>query len=201
MDGASSFAEQARGATFDLAGDEAIADRKKRQLNWDKKKKRFIKGDGIGADNVKLVKTESGIRLPATYRSGRFDEWKARSRISLPKIGEAENERIHDPRRVGRGGKRFKHNKVVDPQPLDKLRTDYERKLRQMKKSAEGDVELKPPTASGRGKIRKRLGARSFEKIKTDLKTVEQIRKMRKAAEKKKAKNARPSRRGEKGRR
>jgi DBP10CT (NUC160) domain len=42
--------------------------------NWDKKKKKFVKGNGTGANNVKLVRTENGTRLPATYRSGRFDE-------------------------------------------------------------------------------------------------------------------------------
>ncbi|KAK7057160.1 ATP-dependent RNA helicase DBP10 [Favolaschia claudopus] len=138
-DGASSFAEQARGATFDLAGDEAVSDRKRRQLNWDKKKKRFVKGDGAGADNVKLVKTEGGTRLPATYRSGRFDEWKAKSRISLPKIGEAENTGSHKPRRLGAGGRRFQHNQVVAAKPLDKQGNNYERKVRQLKKRNESE--------------------------------------------------------------
>lgn len=89
-DGAT-FAEQARNATFDLAGDEAIANKKRARLTWDTKKKKFIKGDGAGADNVKMVRTESGTKLPATYRSGRFDEWKAKNRISLPRVGEVEN--------------------------------------------------------------------------------------------------------------
>ncbi|KAF7361862.1 ATP-dependent RNA helicase DBP10 [Mycena venus] len=154
-DGASSFAEQARGATFDLTGDEGVADRKRRQLNWDKKKKRFVKGDGVGADNIKLVKTESGTRLPATYRSGRFDEWKAKSRIALPRVGEAENEGSQRRRPVGIGGQRFRHNKVVAPKPLDKLGNDYERKVRQMKKKAEsqeGEPSSRPtPANRGRG--------------------------------------------------
>ena len=78
-------------------------------MHWDKKKKRFVQGDGVGADNVKLVRTESGQRLPATYRSGRFDEWKQRSHASLPKVGEQESESVNR----GRPGQRFKHNKVA----------------------------------------------------------------------------------------
>ena len=76
-DGASSFAKQASNVAFELEGDEGDGKRKRQNtLTWDKKKKKFIKGDGVGADNVKMIRTESGTKLPATYRSGRFDEWK-----------------------------------------------------------------------------------------------------------------------------
>ncbi|KAJ7462343.1 ATP-dependent RNA helicase DBP10 [Mycena galericulata] len=194
-DGASSFAEQARGATFDLTGDEGVADRKRRQLNWDKKKKRFVKGDGVGADNIKLVKTENGTRLPATYRSGRFDEWKAKSRITLPKVGEAENEGTHRARPSGIGGQRFRHNKIVSAKPLDKLAKDYERKVRQTKKkneSQEGETVSRPAPGNRGG----RYGGKSFTRVKTELKTSEQIRKGRKALDNRRAKNGRPTRGG-----
>ncbi|KAJ6586958.1 P-loop containing nucleoside triphosphate hydrolase protein [Mycena vulgaris] len=194
-DGASSFAEQARGATFDLTGDEGVADRKRRQLNWDKKKKRFVKGDGVGADNVKLVKTENGTRLPATYRSGRFDEWKAKSRVTLPKVGEAENEGSHRRKPVGIGGQRFRHNKVVAAKPLDKLGNDYERKVRQMKKKTEtqeSETSSRPSPGNRGG----RYGGKSVARVKTELKTSEQIRKGRKALDSRRAKNGRPTRGG-----
>ncbi|KAJ6625611.1 P-loop containing nucleoside triphosphate hydrolase protein [Mycena sp. CBHHK59/15] len=191
-DGASSFAEQARGATFDLTGDEGVADRKRRQLNWDKKKKRFIKGDGVGADNIKLVKTENGTRLPATYRSGRFDEWQAKSRVTLPKVGEAENEGLQR-RKPGIGGQRFRHNKVIPAKPLDKLGNDYERKVRQFKKQTEareGEPLSRPGNRGGR------YGGKTLGRVKTELKTSEQIRKGRKALDKRRAKNGRPARSG-----
>lgn len=186
-------------------------------MNWDKKKKKFIKGDGVGADNVKLVRTENGTRLPATYRSGRFDEWKAKSRVSLPKIGEAENEGTGGRRPSGPGGKRFKHNKVVEAKPLDKLSVGYERKVRQIKKrdeGADGNGSSRPSTPSGRGGFvgrggrggsagrggtsgrGGRYGGKTFGRVKTEIKTTEQIRKGRKVLENKRAKNARPSRGG-----
>ncbi|KAJ7647300.1 P-loop containing nucleoside triphosphate hydrolase protein [Roridomyces roridus] len=189
-DGASSFAEQARGATFDLAGDEGVANRKRRQLNWDKKKKKFVKGDGVGADNVKLVKTENGTRLPATYRSGRFEEWKAKSRVSLPRVGEAENEASSR----SNGGKRFRHNKVDAAKPLDKLGNNYERKMRQMKKSESQEGET-----SASGSRGGRYGGKSFGRVKTELKTSEQIRKGRKVLENRRAKNGRHKGAGRKG--
>ncbi|KAF9241609.1 P-loop containing nucleoside triphosphate hydrolase protein [Melanogaster broomeanus] len=194
-DGASSFAVQAQGASFDLTGDVTVADRQRHnKMTWDKKKKKFIKGDGIGADNVKLVRTESGTRLPATYRSGR-------PKVTIPKIGEREGER---PASMGGHGGRWRHNKIVEAKPLDKLSKDYERKSRQLKKkeTAGGDADgaqarpYKGPPGKASKKINsgKRFGGRSLGRVKNEIKTVDQIRKTRKISENRRAKNARPSR-------
>lgn len=185
--------------TFDLAGDDAAQERKRRQLRWDKTKKKFVKGTGEGADNVKLVKTESGAKLPASYRSGRFDEWKAKSRVSIPRVGEIEDQ---TSRRGSAGSRKWKHTQVADAKPLNKLNTDYDRKLRQLQKKQEGQVS-EPKPAQGKGKGQRHIGGRfkgkPIGKVKNELKTVDQIRKARAASEKKKAKNARPVHR--KGRR
>ena len=121
------FAEQASHLTLDLTTDEGLPaftrHHASAQLKWDRKKKKFVKGNGEGADNVKIVKTESGTRLPATYRSGRFDEWKARMRVSVPRVGEKEVQGGTGERNRGGpgGGKRFKHQKVTPAKPLDKI--------------------------------------------------------------------------------
>jgi len=194
-DGAT-FAEQAQTVTFDLVGDEGALDRKRRELKWDKKKKKFVKGTGEGADNVKMVRTESGVKLPATYRSGRFDEWKAKSRVTLPKVGEAETESTHR-RNAGPGGRKWKHNQVVAPKPLDKLSKDYDKKVRLQKKKEPQDGDSQPSKLPGtKGKaVRGRNAGKSVGKVKNELKTVDQIRKARKVLENKRAKNARPTRR------
>ena len=205
-DGAS-FAEQARDLTFDLVGDEASVERQRHnsQLKWDKKKKKFIKGDGAGADNMKIVKTEGGSRLPATYRSGRFDEWKEKTRTHIPRVGEAEAD---DAKRFAGGNKRFKHNSVTSAKPLDKLSKDYERKLRQYQKkgqeaggdSADAGDRKDGPKNGKRGKaLLKRHGGKPAGRVKSELKSAEQIRRARELVEKRKAKNARPTRK--KGRR
>jgi ATP-dependent RNA helicase DDX54/DBP10 len=203
-DGAS-FIEQARNATFDLAGDEALLDqRKRKQMTWDKKKKKFVQGDGVGADNVKLVKTESGIKLPATYRSGRFEEWKSKNKKSLPRVGETESGR------TGHFGKRYLHKKVSEPKRLDKAHVNYERKSRQRGKKeteangrGEGDDPRQQSRKGGKQAVLgKRYGGKTVGRVKTELKTVDQIRKARKVAEHRKAKNARPNHKGKgKGRR
>ena len=195
LDGAS-FAEQARGVAFDLAGDEALQDRKRRQLRWDKTKKKFVKGTGEGADNVKLVKTESGVKLPASYRSGRFDEWKAKSRTGIPRVGETEGQ---TSRRGSAGGRKWKHTQVVEAKPLDKLSKNYDRKLRQQKKREEEAPASSSTPGKGKGRSQKQTGGRfkgkTFGKIKSELKTVDQIRRARSVAENRRAKNARPAHR------
>ncbi|GLB37444.1 putative DBP10CT (NUC160) domain containing protein [Lyophyllum shimeji] len=202
-DGAT-FAQQAQNATFDLAGDDGVAGRQKHQLKWDKKKKRFVQGDGAGADNVKLVTTESGAKLPATYRSGRFDEWQAKTRVTLPKVGEAENEAI-GRRSNSSAGQRFRHKAMTPAKPLDKLHVSYERRLRQTKKSEEDGGNAKPAAGSSKRSTKAvgRYGSKPIVKVKSELKTSEQIRKHRKIMEHRKAKNARPSRKAgkKKGRR
>ena len=198
-DGAS-FAEQAQTATFDLAGDESLLEqRRRKKMTWDRKKKNFVQGNGVGADNVKLVKTESGVKLPTTYRSGRFEEWKSKSKKSLPRVGEAESSL------AGRIGKRYLHTRVTEPKQLDKAHVNYERKVRQRRKEAEvggggvGEGEDQRQGSRKGGKkivVGKRYGGKTAGRIKTELKTVDQIRKARKVAEHRKAKNARPSRKG-----
>ena len=174
-------------------------------MKWDKKKKRFVKGTGEGADNVKLVKTESGVKLPVTYRSGRFDEWKAKSHMSLPKVGEAEPENARGGGGHGPGGRKYRHKQVAAAKPLDKLRGDYERKVRQLKKGQPQDggdetaargSSSRPPPGSGKGQSKKgsRFGGKPMGKVKNELKTVDQIRKARKIAEQRKLKNARAPR-------
>ncbi|KAI0699545.1 DEAD-domain-containing protein [Cytidiella melzeri] len=195
-----SFVEQARGVTFDLASDEALQKQKRREMRWDKTKKKFVQGTGEGADNVKLVKTESGVKLPATYRSGRFDEWKAKSRKGIPRVGEEE---AVGSRATGggKGGRKWKHTKVEEAKPLDKLRVDYERKSRQLSKKSGQDGPAPPPTAShkaakGKKKLVGRPGTRSGGKARNELKTADQIRKSRHIEERKKLRNARPNKRG-----
>ena len=77
------FVEQLGQVTFDMTQDEGAAARANRpsQLKWDRKKKRMVK-DEIGADNKKLIRSESGALLPASYKSGRYDEWRRGKRSS-----------------------------------------------------------------------------------------------------------------------
>ncbi|KAL5524046.1 hypothetical protein ACEPAG_8219 [Sanghuangporus baumii] len=206
------FTEQASSLTLDLTNDEGLSSQTRRnsQLKWDRKRKKFVKGTGEGADNVKIVKTESGTRLPVTYRSGRFEEWKKKMRVSVPRVGEKELEGKSGHAKM-LGGRKYKHNKAILAKPLDKLSKDYERKFWQLSKKAQGhgggdggdegatprkDINsAKLKDKKGKG-TKSRYGGKPIGRVKSELKSAEQIRKAREIAERKRAKNARPSRRG-----
>lgn len=219
-DGAS-FTEQAQQATFDLTGDDGGLTGRQRhdkQLTWDKKKKKFVQGGGEGSDNVKIVTTESGARLPASYRSGRFEEWKMKNKTALPRVGENEGDRAKKfgaAGTFGKGGRKFQHNSTKEGKPLDPKHVGYDRKVRILKKKSEaastgGDDEgagsrrggssNRPGSnaVSGKGKAGKgsKFGGANINKVKSELKSAEQIRKSRSLEARKKARNARPSKRG-----
>ena len=59
------------------------------KMVWDEKKRKFIKV-ALGKDNQKLIKTESGTLLPASYKSDRFDKWKKKNKVDIPRDAETE---------------------------------------------------------------------------------------------------------------
>ncbi|WVQ97778.1 hypothetical protein IAU59_004892 [Kwoniella sp. CBS 9459] len=80
-----STTEALRTSTLDLTADEGAGPKaqKASQLRWDRKKRKFVK-NASESDGVKMIRTESGAMLPATYNSGRYNEWKARQRHRMP---------------------------------------------------------------------------------------------------------------------
>ncbi|OJD38805.1 atp-dependent rna helicase dbp10 [Diplodia corticola] len=175
------FVEEARGATMDLNQDESkgFAEASKaRGMRWDKKSKKYVAraNDEDGSKGAKYVRGESGQKIAASFRAGRFENWKKTNKIGrLPRAGEAEA-----PSSGGHGpNKRFKHKMVKAPKEADKYRDDYHDRKQRVEAAKE-----------------KRIGRFSDGKGKSELKGVEDVRKSRAIQEKRRAKNARPSRKG-----
>ena len=127
----SSFVSAARSAILDLNADESssyAAASKPTGLRWDKKSKRYVArandidgsktgGNGKGG----MIKSESGLKIPASMKSGRFEAWKKANRVgSLPKVGEQEKSttRFNDTQR-------WKHKQTNAPKAADKFRDAY----------------------------------------------------------------------------
>jgi len=174
------FLVQVRGATMDLTNDETRgvgeAGRPK-GMRWDKKRKKYIMrgGDEDGPQGKKLIRGESGQKIAASFRSGRFDAWKKSHKIDqLPKVGEAEKT---SSRSAGRTiGKPFRHKAERVPKEADKYRDNY---FKQKKKVAEAKE--------------KRIGKFKDGSAKSELRSVDDVRKQRQLKERRREKNARPS--------
>lgn len=170
--GLSSFANDAALATFDLDNDEKVQ-KQSQVMRWDKKKGKYI--NSRSADDTKYIISESGQRIPATLRSGKFDEWRKKRNIQSAQAGMAENVAENNQ------NKRFKHNKVAAPKLPDKFRDDYHKQKKKVGKAVDAGVNVKGFNKPGQ---------------KEELRLTDQIRKMRNLKEKRRAKNARPSSKG-----
>lgn len=167
----SSFANDAAKATFDLENDDKLQ-KNTQVMRWDKKKGKYINSQSV--EGKKYIIGESGQRIPATFRSGKFDEWKKQRNIRL--IGEPLATNTTGETNDNR---RFKHKKVQAPRAPDKYRDDFHKQKKRVNAAVDSGMKVK-----GFNKPGQRL----------EMRSAEDIRRARQAKEKKKAKNARPAR-------
>jgi len=177
---AAEFLVQARGAAMDLTNDETRgfgeASRPK-GMRWDKKRKKYIMrgGDEDGPQGKKLIRGESGQKVAASFRSGRFDAWKKSHKIDqMPRVGEAEKASSRSIAVSMR--KPFRHKSEKAPKEADKYRDNY---FKQKKKVAEAKE--------------KRIGKYRDGSGRSELRSVDDVRKQRQLKERRREKNARPS--------
>lgn len=180
------FTEAARSATMDLAMDEAgkTFGEARSVMRWDKRHKKYVRreNDDDGSKGRRLVKGESGAKIAASFRSGRFERWKKDNRIKrAPRVGETEGKNVGGGPAAtggdggGGGGKRYRHKATKNPKAPDRFRDDYEK---QMKKAAGAKERQEAAGMKGR----------------KELRSVDHMVKERQAKEKRREKNARPSR-------
>ncbi|KAK9455418.1 P-loop containing nucleoside triphosphate hydrolase protein [Dipodascopsis uninucleata] len=191
-----SFMDAAPSATFDLVADErqqgsgVIGSNRTKFTHWDKKKGKYITRNSLDEDATKggkkgkMIRGENGVRLPASYKSGRFEAWKQANKKKARNI-EEPTAALSDVKGglIGPGLKerKFRHKSIAAPKPADKLRNDFRSRQKRFNEAKEkGLVKDKKAPMSG------------------ELRSTDQIRKMRQLQEKRREKNARPSRKGRK---
>ncbi|KAK4494190.1 hypothetical protein PRZ48_014488 [Zasmidium cellare] len=185
---ASHFLNQARNATMDLTNDESsgFKEASKPGMRWDKKQKKYVSraNDEDGSKGAKMIRGESGQKIAASFKSGRFEAWRKANRVErLPRVGEMEranNNHLQNGNGEGGGGKRFKHKQEKAPKEADKFRDDYYKRKKKVEAARE-----------------KRVGrfAEGPGKGKNELRGAEDVRKLRKVQERRREKNGRPARR------
>jgi ATP-dependent RNA helicase DDX54/DBP10 len=168
----SNFAHAARGATFDFDG-EGKEFQTKQNIKWDKKKGKYVRNDG-SEKSVKYIRGEGGQKIPASFRSGRFDNWKAAHKTGDIKVGSMETS---NGSRSGEGFNKFKHTKIKAPKMADRARDDYESRKKRVQQAVDKGISVKGFSGKTSG----------------GLQTVDQVRKQRQLKESRRDKNARPS--------
>ncbi|KAI9009565.1 hypothetical protein BC832DRAFT_551797 [Gaertneriomyces semiglobifer] len=162
--------------------------KKRAPLKWDSQKHDFVR-DTIGKDNKKKMRLESGHLVDASFKSQRFTAWKNKTKLDLPKAGEAElDSRVLSDNMTAinpRTGRRYRHTTVTEADPNSKRS--------QRRKDAEAAGMRKKRSSDGGDEGAKQHPAKKHKKmpVKQELKTPAQIAKERKEKEKRRAKTGR----------
>lgn len=177
------FLSAARDVAMDLTNDDGAKGfgqpSRPSGMRWDKKSKKYVAraNDEDGSKGARMIRGESGQKIAASFRSGRFDAWRKSNKIDrLPRTGEAET--ASNRTNEGGGGKRWKHKKENAPKDADKYRDDFYKRKKMVDKAKE----------ERRGRFREGKG-------KSEIKGVDDVRKERGMKERRKEKNARSGKR------
>jgi ATP-dependent RNA helicase DDX54/DBP10 len=181
----STFLSDARAATMNLTADESNSfsqASKPSLLKWSKRHKKYIptlpNGDSTTDSNKKYIRSESGTRIPASFRSGKFDAWAKTQRLErLPRAGELERANASTTNTANgplTGGRRFKHRQEKVPKAADKYRDDYHVRKKRVAEAKE-----------------KRLGIYKDGEGKSEVRDFEGIGRERLAKEKRREKTGR----------
>lgn len=156
----SNFLQAARTATMDLTNDDgakAFAEPSRpRGMRWDKKTKKYVAraNDEDGSKGGKMIRGESGQKIAASFRSGRFDAWRKANKIDrLPKTGESETPANAANRGGSGAGKRFRHKTEKAPKEADKYRDDYYKRKKMVEVAKEKRVG-RFRDGGGKGEVR-----------------------------------------------
>jgi ATP-dependent RNA helicase DDX54/DBP10 len=175
--GNTNFMSAARSAEMSLVNDEiqGFADASKPRMRWDKKSKKYVSraNDEDGSKGAKMIKGESGQKIAASFRSGRFDDWKKANKVKMQRVGEMEAP--NRSTQFNSGGPRYKHKAEKAPKQADRYRDNYHEQKKRVQEAKE-----------------KRIGHFADGGAKSELKDVDTVRKERRVQEKRKEKNARP---------
>ncbi|EGR51716.1 uncharacterized protein TRIREDRAFT_74818 [Trichoderma reesei QM6a] len=177
----SSFVELARDATMDLTNDDtakAFGAPTRPRMRWDAKAKKYVNSanDEDGSRGAKMIVGESGVKIAASFSSGRFDKWKKANRVhKLPQVGELVKPGSGNGVAQLPSGVRYKHKKELAPKEADKYRDDFHQRKKRVNEAREKRI----------GRFKDGMGS------KKEVKGVTDIRKAREEKERKRAKTGR----------
>lgn len=174
------FMSEAQGAILDFGNDESkgFAETSKPKMRWDKKNKKYVSSanDTDGSKGARTIRGESGQKIAASFKSGRYEQWRRANKLDrMPRTGDKE---APSQARNATPGKRFQHYAARAPKQPDKYRDDFYKKKKKLEASKAG------------GAAAPRNG-----RVKSDLRSAEDIRKQRNQKNKRREKTGRHARR------
>jgi len=167
----SGFEAEASKAVLDLTGDDGCLMKKKKTLmRWDAKKKKYVKADA-GEDSKKKIKTESGVWIPASYKTDRYAKWRERSKLAQMQEAEEADQEEEDNGQSNKKGKKrqsqynglpaghpaMKKAKMAVPVHKKGPRNELKRPeqiLKQRKMQAKNTIKQKKKSKGGGGRKR-----------------------------------------------
>lgn len=184
----SSFVEAARDVAMDLTNDEtakSFGAPARAKMRWDAKGKKYVNRDNDedGSKGARMIVGESGVKIAASFKSGRFDRWKRAQRVGkLPRVGDAEKpgNRSQLP-----SGVRYKHKQEKAPKEADKFRDDFEQRKKRVNEAREKRV----------GRFKDGMGSKKELKGVDDIRKGRQEKERRQEQQRRQAKTMRPRKR------
>ncbi|PFH59527.1 hypothetical protein XA68_12230 [Ophiocordyceps unilateralis] len=162
----SNFVEAARAATMDLGNDETAKSfgvPSRQRMRWDSKSKKYLSrdndDDGSRGGGSRLVTGESGVKIAASFQSGRYDRWRRAQRLGrLPLIGEAEKASALTTMDA-KASKKFRHRQIKAPREADRFRDDFHARKKRVAEAREARV----------GRFRHGMGAKKELRDRSDV--------------------------------
>lgn len=174
-DNGTNFLNAAQDVSMDLVNDEGGGvGEPSRHKRWDKKAKNYVRPadkstgskSAAGETSRRYIRSESGQKIAATFRSGRFEAWKKANNVAkLPRTGDSEVSLPHhlSNRGLGGGDRKFKYHSQKAPKMVDKYRDDYFKKKKKLDKAKEQQTGARD---QGKGEVRNKEAMRKSRREK-----------------------------------
>jgi ATP-dependent RNA helicase DDX54/DBP10 len=169
----SSFVEAARDATMDLTNDETAkafgVPTRAKGMRWDSKSRKYVSrvNDEDGSRGAKMIRGESGVKIAASFQSGRFDRWRKAHRVGKrPHVGELvpQSNSSHFSLPTGR---HYTHKQEKAPKEADKFRDDYHVRKKRVAEAKEKRMGQYKDGAGDRKEVKGIVDIRRARKEKT----------------------------------
>ena len=140
----SQFENEVKSSGYDVIADDEKGIREQRARKvWDTKKKKYV-----GLNEVKKIKTESGVTIKASYKTGKYDDWlKTRQTFKGSTAEKEEFERFASQSASGKGKRELKgRDQVAKERRIKARKMEFQQRRHEEKKAKKQQSMNKKPS-------------------------------------------------------